>query len=287
MDLAHLWFGRRLPSLEQQVHAAEDLGFHGLGLLQGGVEVDLAAIPRVDAGNRLEVAAFHLGALEGQSTPQSPAWSQISIPGLLTALKRLSCSQLIVPCGLDQRPEVRERAAKLENRVSAGERVDPSEEALEQVLVMLEQAREVQLERLAAFLYDLRKAAPGLAIALQPEASAAGLLDPTRFGLLLAEIPDLGIGYWHDTGVAEIRRMGGLEEPGAWLDGYANILQGSTLHDFVGGATLQPPGLGQVEWELLREYLPRSANQILALAPSYPSEVLAEARAALQTRLSA
>ena len=287
MDLAHLWFGHKFPSLHQQVEAAQEQGFQGLGLLPGGAVVDIAAQEVAGARQRLQLAALHLDALGGQNQEQGPAWRQASISGVLRALKVLGCRQLIIPCGPDQRPEVRERAAKLEARVHAGERVVDTEEALEELLVLLGQSRESQLEQLAAFLYDLRRAAPGLNIALQPEPSAAGILDPHNFRLLLAEISELGIGYWHDTGVLEFRLMGGLEEPGAWLDGFSNILQGSTLHDFVGGAGLQPPGLGQVEWELLREYLPRSAKRILALAPSYPDEVLAEARTALQTRLFA
>lgn len=287
MDLAHLWFGHKLPSLRQQVHSAQEHGFRGLGLLQGGPELDSATLEAAGAGPSLQVAALHLDVLGKSTSEEGPAWRQVSIPGLLSTLKLLGCGQVIVPCGQDQRPELRERASRLEARVYAGERVSVSEEALEEVLVLLSQGREAQLEQLAAFLYDLRRAAPGLAIALQPEPSVAGILDPVHFRLLLAEISDLGIGYWHDTGLLEIRHMGGLEEPGTWLDGFSNILQGSTLHDFVGGAALQPPGLGQVEWELLREYLPRSAKRIMALAPSYPGEVLAEARAALQTRLFA
>ncbi|MHC4380739.1 MAG: hypothetical protein ACYSU1_06590, partial [Planctomycetota bacterium] len=281
------WFGRRLPTLEQQMKAAHGLGFQGLAFFKGGVEVSQGMLLPDQVGQSSQVGAFQLAALDQVSSEDTPSWSQTSVPTLLQVLKSMGCSQLVIPCGLDPRSTVRERAAKLENRVQAGERVAATEEALEEVLVLLQQTQEAQLEKLAGFLFDLRRAAPGLAIALQPESSAAGLLDPTRFRQLLAEISDLGVGYWHDTGIAEIRGMGGLEEPGAWLDGFANIIQGSTLHDFVGGATLQPPGLGQVEWELLREYLPRSAKRILALAPSYPGEVLAEARAALQTRLSA
>ena len=287
MDLAHLWFGHKLSSLHQQLEAAQELGFRGIGLLRGGAEMDLEAQQPAGARRRLQISALHLEALGGTTLDDVPAWRQTVIPGLLRTLKVLGCSQVIVACGQDQNPEIRERAAKLEARVHAGERVAASEEALEELLVLMGQTREDQLEQLAAFLYDLRRAAPGLDIALQPEPSAAGILDPAHFRLLLAEISELGIGYWHDTGLLEFRRMGGLEEPGAWLDGFSNILQGSTLHDFVGGAGLQPPGLGQVEWELLREYLPRSAKRILALAPSYPGEVLAEARAALQTRLFA
>lgn len=292
MELANLWFSPPSQTLEQQLAAVRELGFHGLGLLAGGflpprsrADVNHAASGLgADSGR---VSVLSLALLDDEEDSAEPAWRRVSVPQMVHALRSLSCSQLLIPCGLDARKPLQERASKLTARVAQGERLDPSEEALEQVLVEAGVEMERQLEPLVAFLYDLRKAAPGLRIALRPEISAASLLDPVRFRMLLEELPDAELGYWHDVGVTEMRAFGGMEAPGAWLDAFGSRIQGTTLHDFAGGAMHLPPGIGTVDWPLLAEYLPRQAGRVLAVAPSYPGEVLVEARTTLDSRLPA
>lgn len=290
MELANLWFSPPSHSLEQQLDLARQLGFPGLGLLAGGHwpprdRSDINHAARGLGADAGRISVLSLAVLDDEEDSAEPTWRRTTIPQILHSLRSLSCSQLLVPCGLDERPPLQERAAKLEARVARGERVEAREEALEQILVEADVAMEKQLQPLVAFLFDLRKAAPGLDIALRPESSAASLLDPRRLALLLDEIPEAQIGYWHDVGIAELRAAGGLEHPGAWLDAFANRLQGTTLHDCASGATHLPPGIGSVDWPLLAEYLPRQARRVLAVAPSYPGEVLAEARTSLESRL--
>ena len=279
MELANLWFGTQFSPLRGQLEQARMLGFRGLGLLHGGSSAPEEVLTPPD-----HVSALSLEAL-GEAENDIPHWKAISISSTLRALKQHGCSQVVIPCGMDSRADVRARAEQLLARVLAGERIAPNEELLEQVLVQSELESERQLERFAGYLHDLRRAAQGLEIAICPEASAASLLNPARMRLLLHEISDLKIGFWHDSGLLEMRHVGALEHPGEWLDGFSNLLHGSTLHDFSGGAEHLPPGIGQVDWELVADYLPRQSKRILAVAPSYPSEVLAEARNTLESRL--
>ena len=279
MELANLWFGSQSNSLTGQLDQARLLGFRGLGLLNLG-----AAAPELPLAAPHYVSALSLAGL-GETENDAPLWKEISIPTTIRALKQYGCSQLVVPGGLDSRADVRARARKLLARVHAGERIGVHEELLEEVLVQSEMESERQLEQFAGYLHDLRRAASGLKIAVVPSASAASLLNSARMRLLLQEIKDLEIGFWHDSGLLEMRHAGGLEHPGEWLDGFSNIMHGSTLHDFSGGADHLPPGIGQVDWELVADYLPRQSTRILAVAPSYPSGVLAEARTTLESRL--
>jgi sugar phosphate isomerase/epimerase len=297
MYLANIWFGRRASTLPSQLQQAAELGFAGVGLLAGGISKGVEAGLDAAQTESSQVAVVDIGQL---MPPQSPSlerfqWLEEDVPLLLRRLKQLRCAQLLVPGGLDARPGVGEKAEELLVRVRGGESFPGTstagassgcecpESAFFGQLPALGWER--QLSRLAAFLYKIRRQAPGLRIALRPEASPAGLLNPQRFALLQEEISTLKIGYWHDSGALETRFMATAEAPGEWLDSFSNIMQGTTLHDFSGGDTLLPPGLGQVDWQLLREYLPRAALRVLAAAPSYPVEVLAEARSTLTSRL--
>ncbi len=280
MELANLYFGQRKSPLEQQIHQAREFGLDGLGVLEGG------ALPLGEnqAGPSGGVRVWSLGVgEEGEDCRRE--WHNLSIPGILSQLKSLGCSQLLVPCGFDPRQEVRERGQKILDRVFHGEKVVAEDEALEEMRCMPAGLAEQQLERFAAFLYDLQQAAPGLTIAVRPEATAASLLTLDRMEQLLQALSKIPLRLWHDTGVHALRQDGGLDNPGAWLDRFAKYLSGSTLHDYAQGALYSPPGLGGVDWSLLGEYLPRTSCRVLAVAPSYSSEVLLEARTILEARL--
>jgi sugar phosphate isomerase/epimerase len=289
MHLANLWFGNRAVSLAEQLQKAAEMGFHGVGMLSGGVskgaESGLAAT-HTESSKVVVVAADQLLPAR-EPTPDDFQWLPQDVELILTRLKSLRCAHLLVPAGLDARPEAIERGKEILSRVHGGEQVQVTDNNSLQFFAELpSRSWEQQLTRLVAFLYQLRRRAPGLKISLLPEASPAGLLNPHRLRMLLEEIGTFQIGYWHDTAAMETRFMATGEAPGEWLDRFSNIMSGSTLHDFSGGSEHLPPGLGQVDWQLLREYLPRETIRVLAAAPSYPGEILTECRSDLESRLN-
>lgn len=287
MHLANIWFGRRAVTLPAQLQQAADLGFEGVAMLPGGVSRgadDGLEAMHTQFSSVVAVSADQLLA------PQLPSlahfqWREQDVDLLLRRIKKLRCAKLIIPTGLDARPQVAERGDEILVRVRGGERIDPNSQQVQHFTELPALGWEQQLVHLAAFLHQLRRQAPGLTVALLPDPSPAGLLNPQRFALLQEEIEELKIGYWHDSGAVETRFMATGEAPGEWLDAFSNIMLGSTLHDFSSGSAWLPPGLGQVDWPLLREYMPRALTQVLAAAPSYPGEVLTECRSELESRL--
>ncbi|MDP7062514.1 MAG: hypothetical protein QF489_06240 [Planctomycetota bacterium] len=289
MYLANLWFGNCAVRLAEQLQEAADMGFHGVGMLSGGTSegAEAGLDAKQTATSRVVVVAADQLLPAREPSHQQFHWRPQDVELLLPRLKKLRCAHLLVPTGLDARPEAIAVGKEILARVHAGEQVHGQEvESLTLFEELPNLDWEQQLTRLVAFLYQLRSRAPGLGISLLPDASPAGLLNPQRFRLLLEEIGQLQIHYWHDTAAMETRSLATGEAPGEWLDGFSNIMSGSTLHDFSGGSELLPPGLGQVDWQLLREYLPREAIRVLAAAPSYPGGILTECRSALESRLN-
>jgi len=287
MYLANLWFGHRAVTLPSQLQQAANWGFRGVAMLSGGVsrEADQGLEPTHTESAELAVVSVDQLLAAREPSMEEFRWRESDVELLLKRLKRLRCAQLLVPTGVDARPNVEQRGAELLVRVRGGEQIEARTEGLAFFDALASLGWEQQLQHLAAFLYELRRRAPGLKVAVAPEPSPAGLLNPGRLKLLLEDVGNFGIGYWHDAGVMETRFMATGEAPGEWLDSFSNIMQGSTLHDFSGGSEHLPPGLGQVDWQLLREYLPREAIRVLAVAPSYPGEILAECRSELESRL--
>jgi len=136
----------------------------------------------------------------------------------------------------------------------------------------------VDWENLARLIHTIRRiAGPHLKIALFPGANPAGILQGQAMKILLQEPEFDGIGYWHDTGVAQIRHSFGLEEPGWWLDTFGASIHGVTLQDWANGTAGLLPGEGEVDFPLVAEYLPCEARRVLSLTPSYSGAALMEA----------
>lgn len=285
MLLSASWFGQRARGLDEQLRIAADRRFEGIALLPG------AAPPtepwpdpeRFPAGMRVGAAAWD-ALIEPARDERGPLWTgPPRARAAIAALTRLRCPLLIVPAGSEPAPGAHERGERLLGRLRAGDAME-GDEALEELGRGSEAAAERQLQELAMTLHTLQRAVPGIALALAPGPSPAGLLTPDRLALLLADLPNPAIGLWHDPADAESRAAFGLPPAGAWLDRFRGRILGVTLCDSAGGGDRLPPGVGTVDWPLLAEYLPRAAVRVLDLAPSYPEEWLAEARTLLADR---
>lgn len=283
MLLASSWFGQRARNLSHQLRLAPELRFDGIALLPGTGLLEREELP---PPHLLKVGAAALDALLPTADPQAPPrrlWQPERMPAVCAELVRLACPLLILPVGADLQPEARERGERLLGRLRRGEAL-AGDEALEELKLLDELAAERQLAELAAFLHESFRQAPGLRIALAPGPSPAALLTPGRLKLLFAELRQPGLGLWFDPPDAAARAAAGLAPPGAWLDGFGRNVFGISLHDFAAGRDGLPPGAGTVDWALIADYLPRTALRVLALAPSYSEEWLAESRSALAAR---
>lgn len=79
----------------------------------------------------------------------------------------------------------------------------------------------------------------------------------------LDELLDLGcgttVGYWHDTGHAQVLQHLGFGTHQEWLHRFAGRMVGVHLHDAVGLRDHLAAGLGLVDWDMVAGYLPASA----------------------------
>jgi sugar phosphate isomerase/epimerase len=65
---------------------------------------------------------------------------------------------------------------------------------------------------------------------------------------ILAWYPDDYVGYWHDTGHAQVQENLGITPHADWLRAYGHRLVGLHLHDAVGCEVHRAPGTGSVDW---------------------------------------
>lgn len=274
--------------LENRLQRAFDLGFRGLAVLpqdHGRRDTQLRLHPQLPP-DAMAAVSLDSGWLTSSATQAAGPWPVDEVDHILRRLKALRCATLLVLGGSLRAPAVEENESALLTRLEAGERLDAAEIAEITPPWGENPEWERQLETLASFLYAVKSRAPALKLALQPSPSPFGLLTPGSMALLLKDLGELAPSYWHDCAASELRLAATGEEPGGWLDSFAKHMVGVTLQDYSGGMSKLPPGTGQVDWMLLREYLPRQVLEVLCVAPSYPEGVLLESRTTVADLLS-
>ncbi len=75
------------------------------------------------------------------------------------------------------------------------------------------------------------------------------------------------IGYWHDVGHAKVQENLGIVGTKELLDAYGKLLVGVHLHDVNGYSDHHVPGIGEVDFDLLKKYLRKDTIKILEIHP--------------------
>jgi sugar phosphate isomerase/epimerase len=82
-----------------------------------------------------------------------------------------------------------------------------------------------------------------------------------------------GIGYWHDTGHAQVKQLDGLLNVQSWLENLHPHLQGWHLHDVnTEGKDHQVPGTGCIDFKSVLSFYKPEHALTLELSPSLSSE---------------
>ena len=78
----------------------------------------------------------------------------------------------------------------------------------------------------------------------------------------LQEVEENTVGYWHDTGHAEIQEKLGLTSQKEWLSRFQDRLIGTHIHDVIGITDHYCPGMGTIEWDVVAGLLPQQSIKV-------------------------
>lgn len=133
-----------------------------------------------------------------------------------------------------------------------------------------------QLEHFCRALHTLRQEFPETKLAIEPGVKFNDLLNFEAVQWTLDDLAAQNVGYWHDTGRIHQRGLCGLPNQGDWLDTFSGRMFGCHLQDAISGEAELPPGQGEVDFRLVREYVPREASHVVEVNPRHGrAEVLA------------
>jgi sugar phosphate isomerase/epimerase len=137
----------------------------------------------------------------------------------------------------------------------------PYNEARDRLITARAAQAEANLEAVQRSLVELAEYAGRLGIKLGIENRYHYLEIPLwdELGRLLEAVGDERVGFWYDVGHAHTLERLGFYAHEALLQRYASRMIGVHLHDVIGLTDHQAPGSGDVDWNLVVNYLPNDA----------------------------
>jgi sugar phosphate isomerase/epimerase len=272
-------FGARLSSIQDQIFMAVGMGFRRmeLGLSEAPPTMDGLEDARRETGmairsliagcrdalNGSSLAASQLGSLN----PDERERALNSVRRHIRLARSWGCETVVVRGSRVADERMRRRAAEFEKRL-AEEAVTP--ELREEVLAFvqkLQRSGQREVEHFCRSLYTLRQEYPEVSLAIEPGANLDDLLGFDAMGWVLDDQEH--VAYWHDVGRIHLREKVGLPGQGAWLDAYGRRMAGVHLQDAGDEEAEMPIGLGEVDFRLLKEYMPQSAERVLEIGPRH------------------
>jgi sugar phosphate isomerase/epimerase len=175
--------------------------------------------------------------------------------------------------------EMRDYTAKLIDLVEAGKKDTPKYEKLcAEVVARREARKEKPIERANEMVRRLATHAESLGVQLGIENREAVEEIPLEedFPWFFREFSQPSVGYWHDTGHAQIKENLGFMNQVIQMESLADRLIGCHLHDVQFPARDHcPPGTGSVDFAALRPYVKASHLKVLEMSPGVgPEEIL-------------
>lgn len=280
-------YGTRLKSIEDQAFAAVAMGFRKLELGLSDQPVPLGGFEDTRRETGLTVNSIICGCLNprsenmagsklGSTDEDERERAIISVRRHARLAQSFGCPVVILRgVAVEDDGLAREGSALHARLVKEG----PEEEVQEAILDFIKRLNaqgHKQLEHLCRSIHTVATEFPETAFVLEPGVHFTDLLSFQSMGHVLDDLARHNIRYWHDTGAVHLREVAGLAGQGRWLDAYANRLVGIHLQDATGTRTQLPPGLGEVDFKLVQEYLPSRAEKVVEIESSHGrTEVLA------------
>lgn len=290
-SLSTTCFGTRLPTIQDQIFAAVGMGFRRIELglcesppsmegLEDSKRETAVQIPSMMAGCRDPMngamAVERLGSLKREEYERGLN----SIRRHVRLAQSWGCNLVVVRGNKVEIPSlVSEAAALIEERDEDGLESELKERFVSFVQRVQESSQE-QVEQFCRSLHTLTSEMPDTIFAIEPGRDIDDLLSFEATRWVLEDLKKKNIQYWHDVGPIHLRQTLGLPHQGEWLDAFGSCMAGIHLQDAAANECEMPVGLGEVDFKLLKEYVPKNAERVVQIESTHGrAEILTSVRA--------
>lgn len=282
-------YGPRLRSIEDQAFSAVAMGFRKLELGLSATPPELRGWEDARRETGIELECLVVGSLK----PKGPNMTGSMLGSLNADQREMALASSRRHIQLAQRlgaPTVILRGCAIENakiEAQADDFLDRHAkvdrdglEALQEetrTFIHKVQAKsQRQIEHFCRSVHALRAEFPETQLAIAPGNELNDLFGFEAVQWVMDDLASHRVGFWHDT--ARIHRRGqmGLQSHGDWLEAFGSKTYGVHLRDATSEEFGLPPSLGEVDFKLVSEYLPKTAAKVVDVDPSHGRpEVLA------------
>ena len=172
--------------------------------------------------------------------------------------------------------EMKDYTEKLIDMVGLGKQNDPKyaklcDEALERRELKKEAHSDHSDEMLTALIREAE--ARGIRLGIENREALEEIPFESDFGLFFKRFPSPTVGYWHDTGHAQIKENLGIISHLRHLESMAGRLYGFHVHDVeFPGRDHRAPGSGMIDFGALTAYVKPEHIKVFEFSPSLTSE---------------
>lgn len=283
-------YGTRLATIEAQAFAAVAMGFRRieLGLSEGPLPLAGFEDSRRETG--IVVSSLVTGCLN----PLAEHMSGTKLGSLNEELRQraiLSCRRHIqlalkyaCPTVILRGCEVEDAALRTEAESLRAhlEELGPEEEINQKVVdfvARVQKQGQDQVEHLCRSIHTLCREFPDIRLAVEPGRSFIDLLNFEAMEWVLDDLSRRELSYWHDTGAVHRRQRAGLPGQGDWLEKFGARMIGVHLQDAIDSEAEMPPGLGELDFKLVSEFMPPNIEIVVEINPRHGrSEILASVK---------
>lgn len=282
-------FGARLSTIQDQIFAAVGMGFRRLELGLTGAPPAMTGLEDAQRETGVTITSLIAGCRDVQkgSMPSERLGSLVaeeceralnSVRRHVRLARSWGCETVVLRGSKLEDVKLQKLASDLESRLATD---GSSPEIKEEILAFVRKAQrqqQSQIEQFCRSLHTLRQEAPDMTFAIEPGREIDDLLGFDAIGWILEDF-DQRVGYWHDVGRVHLRETIGLPPQGEWLEAYAARMIGIHLQDAAADEAEMPIGSGEVDFQLLREYVPEGAERVVEISPSHGrAEILVSVR---------
>ena len=173
---------------------------------------------------------------------------------------------------------MRDYTEKLVDLLGAGQKeTERYQQLCEEAEVKQEQKKEKYVQRAGEMLKRLAETATthGIRLGVENREALEEIPLERDFRAFLQDFPAAVVGYWHDTGHAQIKENLGFIQHAQHLESMADRLFGFHLHDVRYPAQDHcPPGTGMIDFSALKPFVRPDHLKVFELSPGVPVEDL-------------
>jgi sugar phosphate isomerase/epimerase len=197
------------------------------------------------------------------------------VRGAASYAKTVGAPLVVIHLGEHALDRRKERDAELRARLATTGIDDETTRIARALASDLDRRLEGDLDRACRNLFALAKAEPEIRFAVATPDSFAGFPNHRALGLLLSELRTVGIGYWHDVGIAAQHERVGLAPANGFAGNHSAFIVGAALHDLAGSEIHLPPGSGELDFRAIRDALPDAAERVLEVDARFAAREVA------------